>query len=67
MSDANAALTPRARLRLAGLIVDHGWPIARVAERYDVSWPTAKRWAIRHLQVRTDPGPDAGRRRCWPA
>jgi hypothetical protein len=42
------------------LIVDHGWPIARVAERYDVSWPTVKRWAIRHLQVRTDPGPDAG-------
>jgi transposase InsO family protein len=41
------------------LIVDHGWPIARAAERYDVSWPTAKRWAIRYLQVRTELAPDA--------
>ena len=48
MSHANAALTPRARLRLARLIVDQGWPIARAAERYDVSWPTAKRWAQRY-------------------
>ena len=58
MSHANAALTPRARLRLARLIVDQGWPIARAAERYDVSWPTAKRWA--DLQVR--PSSATGRR-----
>jgi transposase InsO family protein len=45
---ANAALTPRARLRLARLIVEHGWPIARVAERYDVSWKTASKWAARY-------------------
>jgi transposase InsO family protein len=50
VSHANAALTPRARLKLARLIVDHGWPVARAAERYDVSWPTAKRWAERYLQ-----------------
>jgi hypothetical protein len=49
VSHANAALTPRARLRLARLIVDDGWPIARAAERYDVSWATAKRWAGRYL------------------
>ena len=48
MSHANAALTPRARLRLARLIVDQGWPVARAAERYDVSWPTANRWAQRY-------------------
>jgi transposase InsO family protein len=48
VSHANAALTPRARLRLARLVVDQGWPIARAAERYDVSWPTAKRWADRY-------------------
>ncbi len=48
MSHANAALTPRARLRLARLVVDHGWPVTRAAERYDVSWPTAKRWAVRY-------------------
>lgn len=45
---ANAALTPRARLRLACLIVDHGWPVARAAERYDVSWKTAAKWAARY-------------------
>jgi transposase InsO family protein len=48
VSHANAALTPRARLRLARLIVDQGWPPARAAERYDVSWKTAKRWADRY-------------------
>ena len=51
MSHANAALTPRARLRLARLIVEQGWPVARAAERYDVSWPTAKRWADRYRQL----------------
>jgi transposase InsO family protein len=51
---ANAALTPRARLRLARLIVDHDWPIARAAERYDVSWRTAKKWADRYAAE----GPD---------
>jgi transposase InsO family protein len=45
---ANAALTPRARLRLARLIIDHGWGIARAAERYDVSWKTANKWACRY-------------------
>ncbi|MBM0276738.1 IS481 family transposase [Micromonospora tarensis] len=50
MSHANAALTPRARLRLARLIVDEGWPVARAAERYDVSWATAKRWAVRYAE-----------------
>ena len=45
---AKAALTPRARLRLAVLIVEHGWPVARAAERYDVSWKTAAKWAERY-------------------
>ena len=45
---ANAALTPRSRLRVARLIVDHGWPVARAAERYDVSWKTAHKWAARY-------------------
>src|SRR5690242_14099317 len=48
MSHANAALTPRARLRLARLIVDQGWSSARAAERYDVSWRTAAKWADRY-------------------
>ena len=45
---SNAALTPRARLRLARLIVDERWPVPRAAERYDVSWKTAKKWADRY-------------------
>jgi transposase InsO family protein len=45
---ANAALTPRARFRLAQLVIDHGWSPARAAERYDVSWRTAKKWADRY-------------------
>jgi len=45
---ANAALSPRARLRLARLIVDQAWPTARAAERYDVSWKTANKWACRY-------------------
>lgn len=45
---ANAALTPRARLRLARLVVEEGWTIPRAAERYDVSWRTAKKWADRY-------------------
>ena len=48
MSHANAALTPRARLRLARLIVELGWSPARAAERYDVSWRTAVKWARRY-------------------
>jgi transposase InsO family protein len=48
MAHANAALTPRARLRLARLIVEQGWPPARAAERYDVSWRTAAKWARRY-------------------
>ena len=54
MSHANAALTPRARLRLARLVVDDGWPIARAAERFEVSWPTAKRWADRYRELGAD-------------
>jgi Integrase core domain/leucine-zipper of insertion element IS481 len=50
----NAALTPRARLRLARLVVDEHWPVARAAERYDVSWRTAKRWADRYAELGAD-------------
>jgi transposase InsO family protein len=57
---ANAALTARARLRLARLIVDQGWPPARAAERYDVSWKTAKKWAERYR----DEGPAGMADRC---
>ena len=51
MSHANAALTPKARLKLARLVVDDSWPIARAAEYFHVSWPTAKRWASRYAAM----------------
>lgn len=54
MSHANAALTPRHRLRLARLIVDDGWPVAHAAAYFHVSWPTAKRWADRYESMGSD-------------
>lgn len=48
MAHANAALTPRHRLKVARLVVDAGWPISEVATRLQVSWPTVKRWVDRY-------------------
>jgi transposase InsO family protein len=48
MSHANAALTPRARLRLAQLVVDGGWTYAAAAKMFLVAPRTAKKWADRY-------------------
>jgi transposase InsO family protein len=48
VSHANAALTPRHRLKVAQLVIDQGYPISEVAARFQVSWPTVKRWADRY-------------------
>jgi len=45
---SNAVLTPQARLKMARLIVDDRWDVARAAERYNVSWKTADKWAQRY-------------------
>ena len=50
MAHANAALTPRGRLKLARLIVDQHWPVSQAAVRFQVSWPTAKRWSKRYRE-----------------
>lgn len=50
MSHANACLTPRGRLKLARCVVEEGWPLRRAAERFQVSVPTAKRWADRYRE-----------------
>jgi transposase InsO family protein len=47
----NAPLTETGRLRLARCIVDQGWPVARAAERFQVSRPTATRWRDRYLEL----------------
>jgi transposase InsO family protein len=48
MSHPNAALTPRARLRLALLIVDQGWSVAVAAKMFMVAEKTARKWATRY-------------------
>ena len=45
---ANAALTPKHRLRLARLVVEDGWTPARAAEFFHVTWRTADKWARRY-------------------
>ena len=47
MSHANAALTPKARLRLARLIVEDGWTPSEAAKMFMVSTVTARKWAAR--------------------
>ena len=51
MSHANAALTPRQRLRIARLVVDDGWAVSQAAAFFHVAWPTAKRWAERYAAM----------------
>jgi transposase InsO family protein len=48
MSHANAALTPRARLRLALLIVERGWSYSAAARMFMVAPGTARKWADRY-------------------
>jgi len=48
MSHANAALTPRARLRMAQLVVDRGWTRSAAAKMFMVSPRTAGKWADRY-------------------
>jgi transposase InsO family protein len=48
MSHANAALTPRARLRLARLIVDQKWSVSAASKMFMVAPRTARKWADRY-------------------
>lgn len=54
MVHADAPPTLEGRLLLAQPVIDDGWPLVRAAERFHVSWPTAKRWATRYLEIGTD-------------
>jgi transposase InsO family protein len=47
----NAALTPKARLKLARLVVEEGWTISQAAKRFEVSYRTAKRWVVRFMEL----------------
>jgi transposase InsO family protein len=48
VSHANAALTPRARLRLAQLVVEGGWTYSAAATMFMVAPRTARKWADRY-------------------
>jgi hypothetical protein len=48
MPHADAALTPRARLRPARLIVQRGWTCSAAAKMFMVAAKTAKEWADRY-------------------
>lgn len=65
MSHRNAALTPRHRLRVARLVIEDGWPISEVAARFQVSWPTVKRWVDRYVAGEPMQDPQAGDARQW--
>ena len=51
MSHVNAALTPKARLRLGRLVVEEGWSVSMAARRFEVSYRTAQRWARRFAEA----------------
>lgn len=50
MSHPNAFLAPKGRLQLAKCIVQDGWSLRRASERFQVSVPTAARWADRYRE-----------------
>ena len=50
MSHPDAFLATKGRLQLARCVVDDGWPLRRAAERFQVSVPTAARWAGRYRE-----------------
>ena len=50
MSHANALLAPQGRMKIARLVVDDGWPVRRVAERFQCSPATVSKWAGRYRQ-----------------
>ena len=48
MTHANASFTELGRLKLAQLVVDQGWPIERVADRFQCASGTVRRWVARY-------------------
>jgi len=49
VTHANAGLTPKARGKLARLVLEEGWTMRRAAERFQCSPATAKKWTARYL------------------
>jgi hypothetical protein len=50
VSHPNALLTPRGGCSSRNVVVDQHWSLRRAAERFQVSVPTAARWAKRYRE-----------------
>ena len=50
MTHAMSPLSETGRLRIARCVVDQHWPLRRAAERFNVSFTTARRWADRYRE-----------------
>lgn len=48
MTYRNAPVAIEGTRRLVSVVVDHGWPQRRVAERFQVPPATVSRWVSRH-------------------
>lgn len=54
VTHANADLTPKARGKLACLVIEQGWTLRRAAERFQCSPATAKKWVDRYRALGED-------------
>src|SRR4051794_30318077 len=45
----NAVLTPEGRRRMVACVLDDGWPVEAVAERFQVDAKTVRKWRGRFL------------------
>ena len=62
VTHANADLTPKARGKLACLVIEQGWTLRRAAERFQCSPATAKKWVERYRALGEDGMADASSR-----
>lgn len=62
VTHANADLTPKARGKLACLVIEQGWMLRRAAERFQCSPATAKKWVDRYRALGEDGMADASSR-----
>ncbi|MFF1880633.1 IS481 family transposase [Pseudarthrobacter sp. NPDC058196] len=62
VTHANADLTPKARGKLARLVIEQGWTLRRAAERFQCSPATVKKWVDRYRVVGEDGMVDASSR-----
>lgn len=59
---ANADLTPKARGKLACLVIEQGWTLRRAAEPFQCSPIMAKKWVDRYRTLGEDGMADASSR-----